>query len=229
MDWPSIAIDLARLALATALGGVVGYERESGRRPAGLRTHMMVCLGAALVMVTGMYLFEVYQGRISLDPTRLGAQVVSGIGFLGAGSILKSGSRIRGLTTAATLWVVACIGLAVGAGLYIPSVAVTLLSFFTLRMVKRWEPRTEESRAPARVSLMIDTDPGRLIEINTLINKIGCELADIATVSSGEDIRVELTVRRLDMVKAKILEHELSIRDGVALLSLERCIEDASE
>lgn len=229
MNWQSIGIDLARLVLATALGGVVGYERESGRRPAGLRTHMMVCLGAAMVMITGIYLSQIYLGRVSLDPTRLGAQVVSGIGFLGAGSILKSGSRIRGLTTAATLWVVACIGIGVGAGLYIPSVAVTLLAFFTLRMVKRWEPKTEERRELCQVSLLLDTQPGRLIEVSSILTKLGCELKDIDTAPAEGGIRADLTVMRLDMLRAKLLEHELSVREGVALVNLERCTEDASE
>jgi len=230
MDWQSILEDLARLTLAMVLGGVVGYERERGHRPAGLRTHMMVCMGAALVMVTGMYLHQVYQGTLALDPARLGAQVVSGIGFLGAGSILKSGSNIRGLTTAATLWVVACIGLAVGAGLWVPSAAVTLLAFFTLRMVKRWEPKVEEGLEMCRVTLLLDGQSGRLIEATTLIAKMGAELVDISATDNGDGTQqAVLIVKRLDKLRAKILGHELSLREGVALLNLERCIEDASE
>ena len=230
MDWQSILYDLARLALAMVLGGIVGYERERGHRPAGLRTHMMVCMGAALVMVTGMYLHRVYQGTLSLDPARLGAQVVSGIGFLGAGSILKSGSNIRGLTTAATLWVVACIGLAVGAGLWVPSAAVTLLAFFTLRMVKRWEPKVEENQEACRVTLLLDGQPGRLIEATTILAKLGCEMVDLSTQDAGNGgLRAVLIVKKLDKVRAKILEQELNLREGVALLHLERCIDDASE
>ena len=230
MNWQSTLNDLARLALAMALGGVVGYERERGHRPAGLRTHMMVCMGAALVMVTGMYLHDIFEGQQSLDPARLGAQVVSGIGFLGAGSILKSGSNIRGLTTAATLWVVACIGLAVGAGLWVPSVAVTLLAFFTLRMVKRWEPKIEEGQETCRVTLLLDGQSGRLIEATTLLAKMGSELIDIDTSATGDGSQqAVLIVKKLDRLRAKILGHELSLREGVALLNLERCIEDASE
>lgn len=230
MDWQSILSDLARLALALALGGIVGYERERGHRPAGLRTHMIVCMGAALVMVTGMYLRDLFAGQQALDPARLGAQVVSGIGFLGAGCILKSGSNIRGLTTAATLWVVACIGLAVGAGLWIPSAVVTLLAFFTLRMVKRWEPKTEEGQAVYRVALRLDEQPDRLIEVTTVLAKMGTELVDLSIEDAeGGGRQAELIVRKLDSVRAKILEHELSIREGVALLNLERCEEDASE
>ena len=230
MDWQSILSDIARLTVAMALGGIVGYERERGHRPAGLRTHMMVCMGAALVMVTGMYIHEIFAGEQSLDPSRLGAQVVSGIGFLGAGSILKSGSNIRGLTTAATLWVVACIGLAVGAGLWIPSVAVTLLAFFTLRMVKRWEPRVDEGQEPCRVTLLLDGQSGRLIETTTMIAKMGSELIDLSTEDAGDGgLRAMLIVKKLDRVRAQILEQELSTREGVALLNVERCIEDASE
>ncbi|MGL4338331.1 MAG: MgtC/SapB family protein [Turicibacter sp.] len=114
-----VIIDIAiRTLLSMVIGGLIGWERESTHRPAGLRTHMLVAVGACVIMQLGAYTAQSYQGQISIDPTRLGAQVISGIGFLGAGTIMKEGSTIKGLTTAASLWAVACLGLAIGCGAY---------------------------------------------------------------------------------------------------------------
>lgn len=103
-----------RISLSLSIGGVIGWERESSHRPAGMRTHMLVAVGSATVMIIGDYSHKIYGG----DATRLGAQVVSGIGFLGAGTIMKEGSTVKGLTTAASVWAVACMGIAAGAGFY---------------------------------------------------------------------------------------------------------------
>ena len=119
-----------RLLLACFFGGIVGFQRERHDSPAGFRTYMLVSLGSALIMVLSMYGFAGFTPVG--DPARLAAQVVSGIGFLGAGSIIRDGVSIRGLTTAASLWVVSAIGLAVGAGFYYSSFFVTVLVFMTL-------------------------------------------------------------------------------------------------
>ena len=110
-----------RILLATLCGGVLGIERGKANQAAGMRTHILVCLGATLIMLTGEYMFHKFSTG---DPARLGAQVVSGIGFLGAGSIIVEGrTKVRGLTTAAGLWTAACIGLAVGIGFYTGGIA----------------------------------------------------------------------------------------------------------
>lgn len=123
---------VGRVALAVIIGGIIGLERGMKNQPAGSRTYMVVCLGACVVMMTNQYIYHVFQTG---DPTRLGAQVVSGIGFLGAGTILVTkNSRIRGLTSAAGLWASACIGLAVGIGFYEGAIAagVTVLLIMTI-------------------------------------------------------------------------------------------------
>ena len=123
---------LARLVLAAVFSGLVGLEREMRRRGAGLRTHILVCLGSTLLMLTGIYLFEHYKDVTTVDPGRIAAQVVSGIGFLGAGTIMQSRGTVKGLTTAASLWIVAGIGLAVGCGFYSGAVIATGISLVVL-------------------------------------------------------------------------------------------------
>lgn len=116
----TIVSTVFRLFLALILGGILGLERGRKRRPAGLRTYMVVCVASSLIMLTGEYLYETTGGG---DPARLGAQVISGIGFLGAGTIITNSHQVKGLTTAAGLWAAACLGLAVGAGFYCGAIA----------------------------------------------------------------------------------------------------------
>jgi len=131
---------LARLLLATILGGCIGFEREFRGRAAGFRTHILVCVASTLMMLTSMYIFEIYKGTAThVDPGRIAAQVVTGIGFLGAGTILRSGATVKGLTTAASLWAVAGIGLAVGCGFYFASLITAFLVFITLVVFSKME------------------------------------------------------------------------------------------
>lgn len=133
-----------RILLSVLCGGVIGAERGRAHQPAGMRTHMLVCLGAAIVMSTGQYMYETFGAG---DPSRMGAQVISGIGFLGAGSIIISGkTRVRGLTTAAGLWTAASIGLALGIGFYSGGLIGTFVVYLIMTHLKKVEYRmlTEE-------------------------------------------------------------------------------------
>ena len=123
---------LVRLSLATLLGGLIGLEREIHGKVAGLRTHALVSLGSALIMIVSIDLYAAYRGVAEVDPSRIAAQVVSGIGFLGAGAIIRFPQGITGLTTAASLWVVAGIGLACGAGFLKPALVTTALVLVVL-------------------------------------------------------------------------------------------------
>jgi len=138
-----------RLLIAAGLGSLVGAERERLIWAAGLRTHMLVCVGSCLFMVVSAYGFATVIGPgVVLDPSRVAAQVVSGIGFLGAGSILLRGDLVRGLTTAASLWTVAAIGLAVGGGLYVEAVAATIIILVILAGIKpleKWYQRRSQT------------------------------------------------------------------------------------
>jgi len=123
---------LIRLFLSVVLGGLIGLERQLHRRAAGLRTHILVSLGSCLIMLTSMYVFDIYKGVEGLDPSRIAAGVITGIGFLGAGAIIREPKGIKGLTTAASLWVVSGIGLAVGCGFYTASFFTTALALIVL-------------------------------------------------------------------------------------------------
>lgn len=136
MEVPQILKDVnivstaLRLGLALLCGGILGIERGRKKRPAGFRTYMLVCVGSTLVMITNQYLNTLYP---QTDPARMGAQVISGIGFLGAGTIIVTGkNKVRGLTTAAGLWTAACVGLAIGIGFYSGAILGCLLTFFVM-------------------------------------------------------------------------------------------------
>ena len=127
---------ITRLLLTLILSGLVGLERQVHRRDAGLRTHILVALGSCLIMLTSMYVFDIYKDAASLDPARIAAGVITGIGFLGAGAIIREPERIRGLTTAASLWVVAGIGLAVGIGFNKVAIYTTILVLIVLHFFR---------------------------------------------------------------------------------------------
>ncbi|TAM05330.1 MAG: MgtC/SapB family protein [Paraburkholderia sp.] len=149
---------LERLLMAAVLGSVVGFERERLNWAAGLRTHMLVSVGACLMMLVSAYGFTDVLGEknVALDPSRVAAQVVSGIGFLGAGSILLRGEVVRGLTTAASLWSVAGVGLAVGGGMYTAAIGATVIILAILAGLKPLERRFISVRQQRNVQLLVE-------------------------------------------------------------------------
>ncbi|MEM1485048.1 MgtC/SapB family protein [Oscillospiraceae bacterium PP1C4] len=157
----SISI-LVRLALSVICGGVIGVDRGRKRRPAGLRTHILVCLGSALVMIVNQYLMVTYQIG---DPARLGAQVISGIGFLGAGTIITKRNQVTGLTTAAGLWASACMGLAAGAGFYEGAVVACLFIYCVMTLLHRLDAAVIAKSPVVMVYVeLADTGLSRLFE-----------------------------------------------------------------
>lgn len=180
---------ILRLVLGAVLGGLVGLERERLEWVAGLRTHMLVSLGATLIMVVSTWGFGDILGQpgVVLDPSRVAAQVVSGIGFLGAGTILFLRQEvIRGLTTAASLWTVAGVGLAVGAGLYVASVTATVLVLVILALVKPLEKRLFRRDQVRRLEIAIDRGQVALRDIDAALGELGLAV-DKITISRGID------------------------------------------
>jgi putative Mg2+ transporter-C (MgtC) family protein len=155
--------NLVRLALAAALGGAIGFERELRDREAGFRTHMLVCIGSALFTIVSAYGFREFLTSgdqvVRADPTRIAAQIVTGIGFLGAGAIIRQGVSIRGLTTAATLWVAAAIGMATGAGYYSGAVIGTVVTLIALWPLRRLAFPVFERLRPEERSMIIELRP----------------------------------------------------------------------
>jgi putative Mg2+ transporter-C (MgtC) family protein len=215
---------LLRLALAAALGAAVGLERELREREAGLRTHLLVSLGSALFTIASAYGFRDFLveggALVRTDPTRIAAQIVTGIGFLGAGAIIRQGLSVRGLTTAATLWVVAAIGLTAGAGYYSAAVittAIVILSLWPLRIVAyktmgRFRPETDRLVA----QLPSGESPGPLIEE---LEHHGAKLQalEISHDADRRTVLLDVTLPpRADapgiVAKLSELEHVLEIR-----------------
>jgi putative Mg2+ transporter-C (MgtC) family protein len=181
LEWPHV---LLRLSVAAALGGAIGMERELRERQAGLRTHLVVCVGSALFTLVSAYGFHEFlvngSGLVRTDPTRIAAQIVSGIGFLGAGAIIRQGLSVRGLTTAATLWLVAAIGMASGAGYYSAALFATAGALLTLgplriisyRIVRRYRPEIDRllveipaGGSPGAVLEAIERSGGRVVAL----------------------------------------------------------------
>jgi putative Mg2+ transporter-C (MgtC) family protein len=214
LGWPHV---LLRLSVAAALGGAIGLERELRERGAGLRTHLVVCVGSALFTLVSAYGFEDFfvATGTRIDPTRIAAQIVSGIGFLGAGAIIRQGLSVRGLTTAATLWLVAAIGMATGAGYYDAAAITTGGAILTLgplrvlayRVTRRFRPQVER----LLVEIPAGGSPAPLIEAVERYGHVqSLDVAqegdrrsvaiDIALHAAGSSPRVVAAVAEIDGV-----------------------------
>lgn len=216
-----------RLLLAVVLGGLIGLERDKRDLPAGFRTHILVCLGSALVMLISIYGFEdvIDRTNIQADPARLAAQVVSGIGFLGAGTILVHGFAIRGLTTAASLWVVAGIGLAVGAGFYFGAVLTTALVLFSLVLLNRLESWYVSQRRLRRLVVRVVDQPGQLARIASLLSNYGVvirriEVEDVHRKGDKPSVDITLSLHFPPDQSPLFVVERLRDLDGVRDVSL---------
>ena len=197
LSWAEVIL---RIVLAAALGGAIGLERELREREAGLRTHMLVSVGAALFTMVSAYAwtdwrFSTEEGLV-FDPTRIAAQVVTGIGFLGAGAIIRQGLSVRGLTTAATLWVVAAIGMAAGVGYYeaaFVTTALVLLSLWPLRVLAyRLSARTRPEEGRLAVQLPAGASAVSVLEA---VERAGADVSALEFSEEGDQRRIDLSVR----------------------------------
>jgi putative Mg2+ transporter-C (MgtC) family protein len=191
---------LLRVGLAAALGGAIGFERELREREAGLRTHLLVSVGAALFTLVSAYAwtdwrFSTPDGLV-FDPTRIAAQVVTGIGFLGAGAIIRQGLSVRGLTTAATLWVVAAIGMASGAGYYAAAVATTALVLISLWPLRLLAYRLSLRFRPEEGRVVVELPAGAsAVSVLEAVEHAGADVSSLEFEEEGDRRRVKVAVR----------------------------------
>ncbi len=183
-----------RLLLACILGGIIGYERESSQRPAGFRTHTLVCIGATLVMITSEYMFKKYSPVTSIDPSRLGAQIISGIGFLGAGTILREGFSVKGLTTAASIWAVSCVGIAVGIGFYEGAVVASAFILITLFLLKKIEGRFNRRRKYRLYHISFTDMPSQIADISSVFEKHKAVVRRMEFTRSSDEKELQVKV-----------------------------------
>jgi putative Mg2+ transporter-C (MgtC) family protein len=184
---------LGRLVLAAVLGGLIGIEREISGKPAGLRTNILICVGAALITDVSVSIGEAARaahGPLAADPGRIAAQIVSGIGFIGAGTILQSRGNVIGLTTAATIWVVAGIGIAVGAAAYVEAVGATVLVFLTLMLLGRLEIALVERLAHSRYEVTMARVSGMVEKVEAAFQDAGLRAKIESVERREEELRV---------------------------------------
>ena len=222
------SIMVLRVLLAVALGAAIGLERELDNQPAGFRTHILVCLGAALFGLISIHAFAPFEATrnstdVQIDITRVASQVVVGVGFLGGGAILKYGASIRGLTTAASMWVAAAVGLAVGLGYYWAAVAVTvaaLVSLTAFRPLRAWV-RLRYGRRVETVSfrLAAGVEPEGLVA--ALNDLAGVNVRNLQIDSSGEQTEITVGLKTETRVPLERMLGELAQRDDVAEMSYE--------
>jgi len=189
-----------RLIIASILGGLIGLEREIHGRAAGLRTHILVCLGSTLIMLTSIYIYEVYRGVTQVDPARIAAGVVTGIGFLGAGTILRFRASVRGLTTAASLWTVAGIGLAMGVGFYPAAYLTTILALITLVLLSRLEKFWLKKDYYKTIEIETKVEAKQMEAIRKLLRDYEIDVKDFDLEQSPENrekLRLKLSLKLL--------------------------------
>jgi putative Mg2+ transporter-C (MgtC) family protein len=197
LSWLEIVL---RVGLAAGLGGAIGFERELREREAGLRTHMLVSVGAALFTLVSAYAWTDWQfstpNGLVFDPTRIAAQIVSGIGFLGAGAIIRQGLSVRGLTTAATLWVVAAIGMASGAGYYAAAIFTTVLVLVSLWPLRIVAHRVSERFRPEEGRLAVELGAGAsTVSVLEAVEAAGADVRALEFQEEGETRRVDMRVQ----------------------------------
>lgn len=227
--WHIETIEISvRLFTSLILGGIIGYEREINRHAAGLRTNILVCVGSTLIMLLSIYGFNQFLDEPSVrsDPARLAAQVISGIGFLGAGTIMQRGASIKGLTTAATLWVMAAIGLAVGAGFYYPAVITCVIVFLSLRILNKVEHRFLASGKLHTLRIQIPLESQSISEVYTCLSRYNVSINTIKVTNEVDEgvafqwVKVTFESPK-DITWINLLEKIQSIPD-VSIVHMER-------
>jgi putative Mg2+ transporter-C (MgtC) family protein len=214
---------LFRLSLAFIAGMLIGIEREAHSQPAGMRTHILITLGSTLAMLLSIYIPQSYPGFQNGDPGRIAAQVVSGIGFLGAGAIMRFGVNVRGLTAAASVWAMAMIGLAIGAGMYSISFIALLIILFSLSVMDTFEKKLFRNRLFKRIDITLRKKSSdiRILENVLKKNRIRIHSVDISKHTNDTNDRIVFYVYILEKTDMASLSDALEKTEGVVGFSVE--------
>ena len=223
IDFPVV---LLRLTISTVIGGVIGFEREIRDHPAGFRTHILISIGSTLLMLLSIYIPQTYQQFQNGDPSRIAAQVVTGIGFLGAGAILRLGVNVRGLTTAASIWVVAGIGLAIGGGMYLAAVAAAVLTLLALVFLDVVKKHLTRHRSFKFIKIFMKTDQMQTKEIYSIFRSFSIQIksADISQSFENRTVNMELFVKIPEKVEIQNLYNQLKSIDGLIKVTMRQDI-----
>ena len=210
---------LLRMGLALILGGIIGFERERDSQPAGLRTHMILVVGACLTMMLSINIAD----QAGTDPSRMAAQVVSGIGFLGAGAILRYGYNVKGLTTATTLWTMAIVGMSVGMGYYLVATITTVVIMAVLSVLEVLEKKFVRINVIRNIIVDVHDRKGVIREVRKTIGQIADQLLDFSVQKSikNKHLRIEIAARFNRSEKVENMVEQISAIDGVRALKIE--------
>ncbi|MGK0466919.1 MgtC/SapB family protein [Clostridium sp.] len=211
-----------RLVLAVIVGGLIGYERESKNRPAGFRTHILVCLGAAITSMIQLYsiqdtvniilLHPELQNAIKADIGRLGAQVITGVGFLGAGTIIHEKGSVKGLTTAASIWTVACIGLAAGLGYYTLTILSTICVFVVLVFLKTIEAKLFKNTKIVKIEIQYANKKNMVEKLEQYFDGMGIKVKNIEFLIEDEDENIHYSTTMYTILAPKHINSSMVIQ-----------------
>jgi putative Mg2+ transporter-C (MgtC) family protein len=209
---------IVRIVVGAAFGGVIGYERDRHHRPVGLRTHLIVAMAAATFMIiSSQFVYWQHYGKedlVTVDSSRIAASVVSAVGFLAGGAILKTGANVQGLTTAAGLWLVTAIGMSSGAGMFVESGVVTVLGLLALTVLRRFEDK-DDHRMRRRVTVILGDDADSVTAVVDALKALGADVSDVEYE------------RRLDDDKKRIVAtFDVDVEKSLGVSSLIKTVEN---
>jgi putative Mg2+ transporter-C (MgtC) family protein len=211
-----------KLLISFALGAVIGAERQTRRQSAGIRTFSLICIGSTAAMLLSIWIPQSYPHLLNGDPGRIAAQILTGIGFLGAGTIIQSRGSVHGLTTASTIWVVAVMGMAIGAGMYLPAAALTLIALFTLIALDCVEKRKALTGQIKQLQIHFDTDAPQVNQILEIVKNHSIFVYDVSVERNYKQHTAQLILK----IQAKQREtldalfEEIRTQESVSQMSL---------
>jgi putative Mg2+ transporter-C (MgtC) family protein len=221
-----LPVTLFRLLVAFVLGGLIGLERERKGQSAGLRTHILICLGATLLTLLSIYIPQTHRNFQGGDPGRIAAQVVTGIGFLGGGAIFRLGASVRGLTTAASIWIVAGIGMTVGAGMYAAALIASVLVLFTLLVLGRFERRLFPGKSLRSLEIVMSGEGVDTDAVLPVLGRYGIDVKsiDVSQHFDEKTVRLRLTVQMPEEIDVTALYGTMGKIRGITKINLDQKI-----